>query len=139
MDGMNAKFSNQEPPCYPKLREKFGGLAWEDTDDVVTYAGTIYCRRLPLAPDVMVHELVHVRQQREYAGHAAAYLDRYCDDPQFRLDQELEAYRAQLAFIYEEVLDRNMRERAKWKLAKDLASMYALELTPHDASKLLTL
>lgn len=43
--------------------------------------------------EVMAHELIHVRQMNEYlpGGCKAAQL-RYLADPEFRFDQELEAY-----------------------------------------------
>lgn len=42
--------------------------------------------------ELRAHEMVHVRQMNEYPGGCEAATARYMSDPQFRFDQEFEAY-----------------------------------------------
>lgn len=67
------------------------------TDEtVIAYDGKIYSNK-ELHPDVLVHELIHIKQQKEYG--LATFTKRYLNDKKFRLEMEKEAYLAQLASI----------------------------------------
>lgn len=134
---MNVKFSNEMPVVYPMLCTRFGGVKWEDSTDVITYGGTIYARHLPLPPDVVAHEMVHIRQQANYPDGLDAYVLRYCTDRNFRREQEVEAYKAQMFFIWQRTRDCNALARAKMQLAHDLATMYDLKISIGEALKLL--
>lgn len=83
---------------------------------VYTYGDTIYFPRpQSITPDLMVHEEVHIRQQEK--GGPEKWWSRYFVDQQFRLDQELEAYRAQYQYML-----ANMNRAVRRKRLKDIAS-----------------
>lgn len=133
------KYSTEKPPCFDVLQKYMPGPEWEKCDDVVTFGGTIYCRHIPLAPDVEAHEMIHIRQQAQHPGGPLGYLNEYCQDPKFRKAQELEAYRGQMRFLKAHGLDRNALSWAREKLARDFSTMYNLGITHAEAIKLLTL
>ena len=81
-----------------------------------TYGDTYYTNHNPLPADYLVHEQCHTKQQAEIG--ADEWWRRFFADPKFRLEQELECYRKQLASIK----DRNFRFARKLKIVDDLSS-----------------
>lgn len=122
------KYSDQKPPNWNRLVEVFGA-DW--TNVVVTWGDTIHARR-PVSPDLEVHEAVHERQQAAYG--VEAWWERYYFDQAWRIEQELEAYRAQFLFLTRNTADRNLIFRVQDKLSRDLAgSTYGKCITYHEA------
>ena len=77
--------------------------------------------------DIMIHEAVHIAQQGE---NPADWWERYLKDKGFRLSQELEANREQYKFVCKVLKDRNERNRALIKIAKNMAGdVYNLDLS----------
>lgn len=74
---------------------------------------------------LIAHEMVHVRQQA--ATGWLAWWWRYLTDESFRLDQELEAYRVQLA----------MQPHRLEDFAAALSTIYCLDITHNEARTLL--
>lgn len=126
---MKIKVSNNYPPNIEAIRQTFGAAAIRQA--IFTYGTTVYIpTRVPMAAHLVAHEETHVLQQ---GNDPAAWWDRYLVDPEFRLQQELEAYRNQYEFIVQHH-DRKFRRAALQKIAKDLASaMYGHLLTPDEA------
>lgn len=78
------------------------------TDDtVIAYANVIYTNK-PLHKDVLVHELKHLEQQKEYG--LATFTKKYLNDKKFRLEMEKEAYKVQLESITDEGLKQAVTE-----------------------------
>lgn len=124
------KYSDQKPPNWEKLVALFG-VDWKYT--VVTWGDTVHAAR-PLTPDLEVHEAVHVRQQAEIG--VMAWWKRFYEDPAFRLEQELEAYRAQFEFIRKCSNDRNQIFKIRDRIASDLAGhIYGNCISYEDAFK----
>lgn len=105
------------------------GLKPEDVeknrDIVVTYFDGIYTAN-PMPTDLFVHECVHYRRQGDGENELAAkdWCLRYCDDPEFRYQEELLAYREQYRFIRSKTNRPVAFEHAK-RLAQDLSgTMY---------------
>ena len=122
------KYSDQKPPNWDKLVELFK-VDWKNT--VVTYGDTIHAIR-PVTPDLEVHEAVHMKQQM--ATGIAEWWSYYYTDPQFRIAQEIPAYRAQFLFLTRNTADRNLIFKIQDKLARDLAgTQYGKCITYHDA------
>lgn len=87
--------------------------------------------------DIHVHERVHF-DQHEKAGGSDVWWDRYLSDVEFRLDQEVEAYRAQLAWI-DKNLGRTSRRHHRDHICRTLsAPMYGNLVTKKQAARLLT-
>lgn len=104
-------------------------IATPPANAVFTYGHTVYAPHA-LSHDLMVHEQTHQRQQGSTPW---LWWARYLVDPRFRLRQEAEAYRAQLACF----VDRNQRTRALMRLSAVLAGpMYGHVCEP-DTARLL--
>lgn len=85
-----------------------------------------------LADHLVEHERTHSRQQAEIGG-PETWWQRYLTDRDFRLDQEVEAYRAQLAFV-----QSAHRKRLLLKLAGDLSGpLYGRLISFGEAVRLL--
>lgn len=122
------KYSDQKPPNWDKLVELFK-VDWKNT--VVTYGDTVHSIK-PVTPDLDVHEAVHERQQAAYG--VEAWWERYYVDQAFRLEQEIEAYRAQFLFLTRNTADRNLIFRVQDHIARDLAGpQYGRCITYHEA------
>jgi len=108
------KVSDQLPPNYSDIASTFQLSGF---NAVFTYGDTLYNPTgLPISDDLMAHEEVHAKQQTN----PEEWWSRYLSNPEFRLEQELEAYRAQ----YKSLADRPRPER-RWFLrefAKNLSS-----------------
>lgn len=115
---------------------------------VWTYGDTLYNPGDIYVPDhLMAHEQTHSVQQDKYFEEAAdaytvtaagkdAWWKRYLADPEFRLEQELQAYAVQYAFFCEHKRDRNERFRFALQLARSLSGpLYQLPITLSDARK----
>jgi len=92
---MDYQIAYTPPPVYERARAKFG-IDFKRDRLVMVYGDTIHQSfQEPMTPDLLNHELVHVRQQAAYPGGADAWWERYLADRDFRVSQELEAYQTQ--------------------------------------------
>ena len=133
MPSIEYKTSNIPPPVYERAKELWG----VDFDSVVfTYGDTIHSKS-PLSADLLAHELVHVRQQT-LIGRDEWWM-KYFADPQFRLEQETEAYRAQYKWFMGNLTNREGVARMLVWLASLLSGeMYGKLITRSEAIKLLS-
>lgn len=118
------------PPNYKEIAARL-----KPTDNTVfAYDGVIYVPSGGSLPyHLVIHEHVHFKQQKEIGG-AEKWWERYMEDPEFRLEQELEAYRAQ----YHSLRSRGERRILAHKFASDLASpMYGSLLSKKEALALI--
>lgn len=118
------EISKEKPKIYDLLHDKFG-VEWED-GIAITYGNVVYSKN-DLRPDLKVHEQVHIDQQTFPGMSPELWWKRYIDDSEFRLKQEVEAYREQVKFFQRNVglMSRNNRRHWISQLAKDLSgSMY---------------
>lgn len=82
----------------------------------------------PLTPDLLVHELVHLKQQAEYG--LLEWVHDFIYNTEFRLSQEIEAYREQLKSIK----DRNYKAKMRFICAEQLSSsLYGNIITKQEA------
>lgn len=100
-----------EFPLLDRYKEKFP----VDFNTIFAYDGNIYTNH-KLTPDLLVHENVHLEQQKEMG--ADNWVELFLEDSKFRLDQELEAYRKQLASI----IDSGKRHKMTLICAENLSS-----------------
>lgn len=120
------------PPNFGRIVKAIGRppetaiYAWGDTIYIPSGQGN-------LPHHLIAHERVHFRQQ-EAIGGPKVWWDRYLVDVQFRLDQEVEAYRAQLASVQGAV-----RSKLMPVVARHLSSpMYGSIISFGEAIRLLT-
>lgn len=89
------KISTLKPKIFQRLEETFG-VDW-NSGVIVTYGDTVHCKSGHLSPDLIVHERTHINQQVTYGPEK--WWERYLTDPEFRLLQELAAYKNQCSYI----------------------------------------
>ena len=102
---MEMKVVAEYPPNFDLIKTVLLGAGPEHT---YCYGDTIYApdgHEVP--PDVTFHEREHARQQ---AGEPQAWWMRYLSDPDFRLEQEEEAYGEQYIFALQAI--ENAAEKA---------------------------
>ncbi len=126
------KTSTELPPIYAECVDRFG-VDFNDT--VFTYGDTCHSKR-PMPEHLIIHESVHSRQQ---GNDPEGWWRRYLDDGKFRLDQEIEAYRAQYLFYTQTIRDRNACARFLHSIALDLSGpMYGRIIGYREASNLIS-
>lgn len=128
----------EKPPIFDAIRAN--GMNFNPATTIFTYGDAIYNpANVPLPPDLIVHEQVHMRQQREYNGGSDGWWARYLQDPLWRIMQEAEAYGAQYAwYVYNRKRSRDTQLRFLANIANSLASpMYGSQITPEEAVKLI--
>jgi len=133
---------NERPPNYEQIAAAFNIKGRYGI--IFTYGSTIYNPDgEPVSPDLFAHEEVHERQQRDILALSlnrptngpAEWWDRYIADPEFRLDQEVEAYRAQYKFAQENY-GRDQRRALLKHISKALAGpMYGYLMSPDEARR----
>lgn len=133
-NGVEYEISTDVPPVYEAAVKKFG--CDFNKGIVFTYGKTIHVKIGKLRDDVEAHETVHVVQQTKYPGGPAAWWERYMSDPKFCLEQELEAYRAQYAFVEKKYPPRDRFPMLQF-YAKCLSGMYDLGIGPMEAIRLI--
>lgn len=98
---------------------------------IFAYDNTIYTSN-DLPDDYIEHEKVHLRQQNTIG--CDNWVSLYMRSPDFRLKQEIEAYRYQLSCIK----DKNKRSKATKDFSKIISSeMYGNMITEEEAIELL--
>jgi hypothetical protein len=129
---MSPRVVARRPPNFAAIERAFGPLP---PNTVFAYGDTIYSPSSDeLPPDLVEHEKVHLRQQAAVGG-PDEWWRRYIEEPAFRLEQELEAYRAQVATF----ADRARRRECARRVARDLAGpIYGRLITKGEAFRLLT-
>src|SRR5258707_7052467 len=107
---------NAFPPNYDEIQEKFH----PSMDTVFTYAPCVYSPDGRLLPVHLVeHEKVHLEQQ----GIAPElWWRKYLEEKEFRLSQELPAFRAQYKYMKKSIKDKNQLYYELRRLSSFLSS-----------------
>lgn len=96
-----------KPPNYERVANAFN---LEDHPGVIfTYGNKIYVPagdKLKIDKPLMRHEETHARQQRDIG--IEEWWDKFITEPEFRLSQELEAYREQYRNMADLSVDQRM-------------------------------
>lgn len=96
---------------------------------IFAYDGVIYSD-YTLTKDLIVHEQTHLKRQDKIG--VDLWVSKYLSDPQFRLEEELIAYKAQL----ESIKDRGLRNAVRIDCATALSSdLYGDIITRENAIK----
>lgn len=109
-----------EKPSEKLLNGVFGaGMAPDLGNVIFTHGDTIYNPSGRDIPDHLIaHESIHTTQQGDDPD---GWWERYLHYSYFRLQQEIEAYAGQFAFICNKVKDRNRRNRVLVDIAMSLS------------------
>lgn len=130
------KISMQKPPIYERLEEAFGKGLWE-RGVLITYGDTVHCAKGSMSADLQEHEQVHIDRQAAYPGGHVAWWERYLIDPKFRLEEELAAYRVQVAYINRYTPNKRKRQDKLHWIAKSMSESYGDMITYGQARNLL--
>lgn len=101
------KYFRIQPLNKFRLLKTWSKLFKITEDTVIAYGNCIYTNK-DLHKDVLVHELVHLEQQKKYG--LSTFTKKYLTDKNFRLQVEKEAYIAQLNSIKENGLRKAVLE-----------------------------
>lgn len=125
------KIVKDYPPNYKVLREVFK-LSGEE---IFTYGDTVFNPTgNALSRELRAHEQVHIWQQEN--TNVERWWERYVADPEFRLEQELEAHRIEFQTFCMTNKDRNARNAYLIRIARRLASpMYGNVISHQEAIK----
>lgn len=118
------------PPNWEEVSKKFD-LKKEDPI-FYTYGNTLYSPALlEPSPDLIVHETTHAEQQ---GVSPELWWQRYLLDPEWRVEQEAEAYGNQFEFVCRTIKDRNRRDKVLRQLAGFLSGkMYGSAISGSEA------
>lgn len=121
---------------FRRLKE-FSKVFKINEDTVIAYDGNIYSNK-PLHPDVLVHEMEHLRQQKEHG--LLNFTDKYLNNKEFRMEMERLAYKKQLESIKDEGLREAVRKDAIIGLCSGLYGKMSMtqaeKLLPKETKKL---
>lgn len=129
------KIVRGRPPNFDEIAAKFP--AANKKGIIFTYGDTVYVTGdKPLNEALKKHEAVHIEQQRKIGG-PDIWWERYISDPDFRLEQELEAHRAE--YRHYKDYGRETARRNLKVIAKRLASpLYGRAITKAKARELVS-
>jgi len=133
---IDIKFSPELPPkeIYNRAVEQFG---IDYNDGVMFPVGDTIYTKYKMPPDLIVHELIHIKQQ-EAIGGWKIWWDKYFEDRHFRLAQEIQAYTAQFRYIKKNVKNKEEVNDSLIRISRDLGgSMYGNIINPLEVRKLL--
>ncbi len=130
----NFRYTTEKPPML-EVCEKYFGANW-DRGTIFAYNNAIHAKNpSKITPDVEAHELVHLQQQNDF-GDADLWWDLYLKDADFRCKQEIQAYKAQIAYAVTHY-DRNYRRALKQHIYKSFAGLSGGTITIAQAEQLL--
>lgn len=121
-----------KPQSEFPLLERYQQVFETNENTIFAYDKVIYCDH-ELPEHLQVHERRHLIRQQKIG--VDEWVERYLTDTQFRLNEEVIAYKEQL----ESVKNRSARHRLRIQCANDLASpLYGNIVTLQEAIKLLS-
>ena len=128
------KQSTEKPPNWEAIKKFFPEVDSPNWKPIFCYGDTIYNptkQDLANRPDLIVHEEVHMKQQGKSPDF---WWERYFLNPEFRLEQEVEAYRAQYKYMSKHIKDRETLAWFLSEISRDLSSeLYGNIISKQDA------
>lgn len=132
-----AQIIHEKPPRFEEISKLFGVtekdiIFYSYGDDIYSPTG-----KVP-SDDLLVHEATHAEQQAHDKTGAKLWWERFLIDPEWRVQQEAEAFGEQLKWIRRKQHDRNALARAVHQMASSLSSpMYGSAISYTDAMVLI--
>ena len=128
------KISYNKPPIYDAAHAVFNFDPLHPP--CFTYGDTLYNpSRLTLDEFFMAHEEVHAKQQENITPNI--WWNNYLLYPEYRKDQEVEAYRAQYRLYCTKNSDPSRQKNYLRQLSQDLSKRYKLVLSQNSAKHLI--
>lgn len=113
------------------LLERYKAVFPVDYNTIFAYNNTIYTNN-KLTEDLIIHEVAHLVRQAEYG--LDKWVNDYLEDPKFRLEEEIWAYKKQL----ESIKDREQKNRVRIESSRTLSSpLYGNLISKAEAFSLL--
>lgn len=109
---------------FPLLKE-YKKVFTVNDKTVFAYGEDIYTN-YELTTDLLAHEIIHLKQQKDVG--LDVWVKTYLEVPQFRLEQEVEAYKHQLEYFK----DRNYKTLKRIEFAKTLSSSLYGDIITYD-------
>lgn len=106
-----------------------------EVDAIIAYGDAIYAPNKTLTADLLVHEMVHCERQGFNPESAKRWYEKYMGDPQFRLAEEVAAYRQQYFYCTRVYKDRNRQAKILHALAMELSSARYGSIVSHSVAK----
>lgn len=124
------------PPMYPQIKSTFG--LRDDAGVIFSWGDRIFVPNLtcPLSASLLEHESIHGARQLAFDGGVTRWWHKYLEDPQFRLDEEIPAHRAEYAWHVKNE-GRGGRERALNKVALRLSGALYKNMVSYNEAVLL--
>ena len=128
------KIIKKQPPNIQEINE--AGLFY-DKNSLFCWGEEIYTLATDqIYPDILYHEQIHSRQQKVF-GSPEMWWKKYLINPEFRKDQEVEAFAEQLKFVRIHYKNKEIKDALN-EFAGNLSSnMYNLGLSIHQAETLI--
>ena len=110
----------KKPPehIYQACVKQFG-VSFDD-GIIFAYNRHIYTK-YPMPDYKEVHENTHLLQQT-LIGSADVWWEKYLEDKEFRLEQEIQAYKAEMRYVKEYIKNREIVAQIRHQNAIDLSS-----------------
>lgn len=126
----------ERPPVWDSVCLAFNILP---KNIIFAYGDVIYNPDNVDLPDhIIEHEKIHLKQHNHNNDDAALWWGKYLREPDFRVDQEAQAYAIQYLYISQFQKDRNKRSRILWDFARILSGpLYNNAINHADATKLI--
>lgn len=122
------------PPSVAARAEKEFNVSFNN-GTIFAYAPHIHDRSGIVPTDIVVHELVHFRQQAAVGG-PKKWWEIYFTNPKQRFDWEIEAYREQFVWIKQNMSRKDYFLKLKVS-SSQLVRMYSFDLTIEQARELI--
>lgn len=116
MPDMDIKIVNSYPPNFDLIKTM---MPHANETHTYCYGDTIYVpdgHTVP--PDIVFHESIHTKQQGKDPD---AWWHRFVTDPDFRLEQEIQAYGEQYKWVREHVMGARFQKWVLENMAKALS------------------
>jgi hypothetical protein len=123
--------NKNKPKNWETLQALFG-VKWGDV--IVAYYPEIHCA-IDIEEQKVHHEAVHLIQQKDMG--VENWWAKYINDKAFRLEQEVQAYKAEIQWIKDNVATRNERRGRLNKIYDDLSSYIYGNLVTWEEAKLI--
>lgn len=121
----------------PNLEELKKTFKVDENNLIISYGDRIFVKGKRLSPDLLVHELTHCDRQGFKEDTAKRWWERYMREVQFRLEEEVIAYKNQYEYCLKVYKDRNKQAKILWSLAGHLAGSQYGNLISHSDAMLL--
>lgn len=136
---MNVEVIIAPPPMFEEIDRVFHVRG---QPVVFTWGTRVYNPTgIKVMPQIIAHEAVHSERQTDSTGQndearLRKWWERYLEDPEFRLDEEIHAHRGEYRWLANQTRDRNTRNRYLLHVARKLAApLYGGLITAREAAR----